>query len=103
MSRPEFVTEEDIERWSKAIDLTLPSALSKNLFFREVCYAGQWLGENLELLGCLPDFSFRIVYTAGQLSHGKDPWEIVQTILKAYQANELLDEEPESEGDYTIN
>lgn len=99
MPRPEYITEEDIARWDPIIKAELPASIADNLLFKEVCYAGQWLGEQLQLLGCPDDYSVRIVYTAGKLSFGRDPWDVSQKLLKAYELNELEFEEP----DYNLN
>ncbi len=96
MKRPEFVTEEDIARWSKAIDEdTLAQSFAQFPAIREVCYAGAWLGEELEKLGCPEDLLVRIQFTAGRLSFGRDAWTAHQKVLEAYKNNELeLEPEP---------
>lgn len=47
MSRPKFISNEDLDRWSDIIDndLTLPKHVAKEALIREVCYAGLWLAE----------------------------------------------------------
>jgi hypothetical protein len=87
MSRPEFVTHEDIMRWSERIDNDplMDTALADNPIIREVCYAGQWLVDRLVESKC-PDLLIgRMMYTAGTLCFGrKDPWAIHQDILQRY-------------------
>ena len=91
MSRPEFVTAEDIARWSKEIDndKSLPPNLSKSPVIREVCFAGLWLSEQLDTLGCPESLIVRIQYTAGKVSFGKDAWRIHQQFLDGYKNNTL--------------
>lgn len=93
MSRPNFVNNEDILRWSEKIDSDLPSDMADNAIIREVCYAGQWLVEKLFDLKCPLDIVSRIQYTGGRLSFGKDPWAVHQELLEAYQNNELVFED----------
>lgn len=95
MSRPDFVSEEDILRWSDNIDNDpgFPKSLAASSTIREVCYAGLWLSEQLDQLGC-PDFVIvRIQDAAGRLSYGRDPWDVSQELLTKYQTNELVFEE----------
>ncbi len=89
--RPDFVTHEDISRWSDEIDSEegLPQVLASNPVIREVCYAGKWLSEQLFKLGCPEEFITRIQYTAGKASFGRDPWEVHQVMLDGYTNNEL--------------
>jgi hypothetical protein len=89
--RPQFVTNEDIIRWSAAIDqdTTFPPEITALPLLREVAYAGNWLSEQLYQLGCNELLITRITYTAGQLCFGRDPWEVVQEVLKAYKDNDL--------------
>lgn len=100
MSRPEFITLEDISRWSQIIDSDplIPTSLSQVSLIREVCYAGLWLSEQLENLGCDTTLAVRIQFTAGKLSFGRDPWEVHQDILQRYTNNTLeYDTEPNME------
>jgi hypothetical protein len=100
MPRPNNITQEDIARWDKIINEELPETIANNVFFKEVCYAGQWLGEQLKLLGCHDDYAIRIVYTAGKLSYGRDTWEISSMLLNSYERNEL---EYEEDPDFNLN
>lgn len=91
MSRPEFITEQDLARW---LDNINQNSITKSYVavmpeLQEVIYAGLWLAENLALLKCNPVLIARIRYTAGQLSFGKDAWDIHQEMLHAYRNNEL--------------
>jgi hypothetical protein len=91
MSRPDFITNEDIARWSKEIDndKSLPPGLVKSPVIREVCFAGLWLSEQLSSLGCPDSLIVRIQYTAGKVSFGKDAWTIHQQFLEGYKNNTL--------------
>ena len=93
MSRPEFITNEDIIRWSETIDRDLPKHMSSDALIREVCYAGQWLVESLQDLQCPEEIITRIQYTAGRLSFGREPWAVHQMLLSSYQSDELVFEE----------
>lgn len=91
MKRPEFVTDEDITRWSETLDQDeLGSVFAKDPIMKEVCYAGFWLSEELDKLDCPEDLSFRIQDAAGRLSFGRDTWEVCQKVLEAYKNNELI-------------
>jgi hypothetical protein len=91
MSRPEFVTNEDILRWSENIDNddNIPAVVKDSAIIREVCYAGLWLAEELEKLNCTEDIITRIQFTAGRLSFGRDPWQVHQKMLEDYKNKEL--------------
>jgi hypothetical protein len=91
MPRPDFVTNEDIARWSENIDNDprLSPALKEQAIIREICYAGLWLTEELEKLKCPEEMIVRIQYTAGKLSYGRDIWEVHQMILDGYKLNEI--------------
>jgi len=91
MSRPDFISAEDISRWSKEIDNDdrLPKGLIESPIIREVCFAGLWLCEELEKLSCPDSLIIRIQFTAGRMSFGKDAWQVHQQILNGYKNNEL--------------
>lgn len=95
MSRPEFISNEDIDRWSEDIDNDpyISVGLSQNPIIREVMYAGLWLCEELLKLGCSDDMIARIRYTAGTISFGRDIWIVHQDMLERYKNNELTYEE----------
>ena len=99
MSRPEFVTEEDIERWQNDLDNDdqLPKTLLASSIIKEVCFAGLWLVEELEKLNCPDDILIRIQWTHGQLSYGRDTWKTAQTLLEGYRKGELIFETDEDE------
>lgn len=91
MSRPDFVTNEDITRWSENIDNDplLPDDFRKQPLLREILYAGRWLIERLAQSNCSIENQARLVYTAGQLSFGNDPWQIHQEMLDDYVNNRI--------------
>lgn len=95
MPRPNYVSEEDVLRWSNNIDNDpgFPKSLATSTTIREVCYAGLWLVEQLSLLDCPSEIIVRIQFTAGKLSFGRDPWEVSQIILQKYETNQLFFEE----------
>ncbi len=93
MARPEFITNEDIARWSEMIDADLSPTLAESAIIKEVCYAGLWLAEQLHFLKCQEELIIRIQWTAGKLSFGRDPWEVHQQILDDYINNKLVFEE----------
>lgn len=102
MARPEFITEEEITRWDQEIkedaahDEELYHQLSQHPELKETCYAGLYLVEELDKLGCPDELIFRIQFTAGKMSFGKDPWDVSVLILDKYKNNELVfEDEPD--------
>jgi thymidine kinase len=95
MSRPEFVSNEDLDRWSEVIDNDerIPKHVAQAVLIREVCYAGLYLVEQLEKLNCPDDLSVRIQWQGGKASFGRDPWEVHQKLLEDYIDNKLLFED----------
>lgn len=91
MTRPKFISEEDIIRWTKNIetDQNIPKYVLKQDSIKEVCFAGLYLAEELTKLNCPEDLVFRIQYTAGKMSFGKDPWEVSIMILNKFKDNTL--------------
>jgi len=99
MSRPKSITDEDIVRWSESIDNDplLDKQLANNPTLREVCYAGQYLAEKLSEIDCPDEIIARLMYTAGQLSFGReDTWAIHQDILNGF-INGTLEFEKDSD------
>lgn len=90
MTRPDFITDQDINRFRETIqeDPFAKEFINVPLFV-EVCYAGLWLAEELEKLNCPEELSVRIQFHAGQLSFGRDPWDVHQEILEGYRNNTL--------------
>jgi len=91
MSRPDFVTNEDLARWSENIDNDplVDTVLVQSPIIREVCYSGLWLCEKLEELLCPRELIGRIQFTGGRLSFGRDPWLVHQELLQLYIDGEL--------------
>lgn len=87
MTRPSFVTQEDLNRWSEIIDNDplIPTSLAQNAIIREVCYAGQWLADRLTELKCPDNLIGQLMFSAGRLCFGQpDPWIIHQEVLNQY-------------------
>jgi len=99
MPRPDFITEEDIARWSYNIDNddNLPKEFVNSPLIREVCYAGLWLSEELDKADCPESIVTRIQYTAGKIAFGRDIWDVHQGILAKYKTGELVFEDEEEE------
>lgn len=87
MPRPDSVSNEDILRWNEIIeqDPNMTFDMADSAILLEVCYAGQWLREELIKLKCDNVLIGRIMYTAGGLSFGRDPWDVHQFVLQAYK------------------
>ncbi len=90
--RPEFITSQQIERWEQILseDPNFSPDFLESIVLKEVCFAGLYLGEQLEELGCAEDLIFRIQFTAGKLSFGREPWQIHLEILSDYKNNKLV-------------
>ena len=99
MTRPDFITNLDILRWSSTIDSDpyTPKEVLESPVIREVCYAGLWLVEELGKLKCPDSILVRIQWTAGKMSYGRDPWDIHQMILQKYKDNTLVFESDDSQ------
>jgi hypothetical protein len=98
MPRPEFVTNEDLQRWSDKIDNDplMSPALAQSPLIREVCLAGRWLNEKLIELDCPDHIIGCIMYTAGEICFGRsDPWKVHQDILDRYVNNTLVIDPPD--------
>ena len=87
MPKPSTITSYDIQRWDAIIDndpLLTPS-MSANPILREVCYAGQYLNEQLITLNCPDVLIGQIMYSAGKMCFGKpDPWDVHMEALQSY-------------------
>ena len=95
MVRPDFVSSEDIARWSEVIDTDelIPAFFKQAALLREIHYAGLWLVEELQKLSCEDHKIVQIQFTHGFESFGNNPWEIAQELLAAYKDNTLVFEE----------
>lgn len=91
MPRPDFISSNDLERWDAIIDEddVIPRALMQSPVIREVCYAGQWMLEQLENLECPFELIVRIQFEAGKMSFGNDPWTIHEQFLDGYKNGKL--------------
>jgi hypothetical protein len=91
MSRPESVTNEDLLRWSEKIESDpMGDAIMQSAIVKEVCFAGFWLSERLKELKCNETLIGRIIYTAGRICFGREPWEVHQNILTEYVDGTLI-------------
>lgn len=95
MTRPDFITDEHINRYNETIkqDPIAKQFLEVPLMM-EVCYAGCYLEEELIKLGCPENLMVRICFEAGRMSFGRDPWEAHLQILEEYK-NDTLEYEAE--------
>lgn len=95
MARPDFITEEDIARWTESVSeeqefIHLTKIMGESKTLLEVCFAGLYLAEQLEKLKVPEELITRIQFTAGRLSFGRDPWKVTMMLLDKYQKNELV-------------
>ena|ERR1700677_274066 len=85
-----FLTDQQLQKYDEQIKKDkIPEKILQEPLLMEVMRAGLWLVEQLQLLQCPSEYIIRIQYTAGGASFGRDPWEIHQYYLQAYQNNEL--------------
>jgi hypothetical protein len=92
MPRPNYITNEDIARWSETIDTDpfISEGIASNPIIREVCYAGQWLADRLTEVECPDHLIGRMMTTAARRCFGrKDFWLIHQEILDQFIAGTL--------------
>ena len=95
--RPSFINEADITRWTTNISNDpLIKDLVNNPTIQEVCFATYWLWEELIKENCPDDIATRIQYTAGQISFGRDPWEVCQDLVLKFKNDELEYEDDEN-------
>lgn len=99
--RPDFITNEDIARWSENIDndSKIPSFLKNSAVVREVMLSGLWFAEQLDSLGCPRDRISQLQFTAGRYCFGRDPWQAHQEFLDFYKNNQIEWEEDASRTD----
>jgi hypothetical protein len=95
MERPNFITQEDINRWTQNLenDKKISKHVLNNDYIKEVCFAGMFMVEELQKLKCSDDMIVRMQYTAGKLSFGRNPWDVSQIILQKFKDNDLTFEE----------
>lgn len=87
MNRPDYVTDEDIARWHANIinDPDMPKSVLEVPILMEVCYAGLWLAESLDKLGCPKEKIEGIQFNAGRYSFGRDPWQAHEAVLEMWK------------------
>ncbi len=93
---PDNITSEKIAQWEKK----RLKFMAKNEFPisipEDVFYSGQWLGEELAVLGCPDDLIEKICFAVGQrCSPNEDNWSLAVKALENYKQGHW--EEPGSE------
>lgn len=93
MSRPDFVSSEDITRWDLNInsDPKLPKEMLELPFIKEMFYASLFLAEHLTSLGCPDTLISKMQYNLGKKSFSQDPWEVAMSILDDFDNNRIED------------
>jgi hypothetical protein len=97
MNRPNFITDEDIDRWSDSIDDDpLLDELKDIPLLREVLYAGLWMAEKLKMLDVSDEEIIQLNYYFGGKAFGhEDCWVLAQEVLEEYKRGEIvLEKEP---------
>lgn len=91
MSRPEFITTEQVTAWDLNIqnDSMIPDYLKNEPIILEVMRSGLWVAEELDKLGCDRAMITQLQFTHGQLCFGRDPWEQASLIVNDYAAGNL--------------
>lgn len=93
MSKPSFVTDEEIAEFDKKINEDIQNtALDMESFLRNQCTremlrAGLWLTQELTKQGCNEVLAVQFQYTFGQEAFRCEPWEKAQELLTAYMNN----------------
>ncbi len=93
MSRPQFITPEQITQWDENINNdsllkgVVPQAFIGDAVMREVLYASLWLQEEMIKLGAVDTTIYASQLTLGKESFGADPWQVAQTLLDLYITN----------------
>lgn len=64
----------------------IPIKLLDDPVFREIWYAGCWLGRQLEALKCPLETRRRLCRDHGFKSLGKDTWSVAQSVLDEFRA-----------------
>lgn len=95
MSRPNYISNSDIDRWNQNIenDPQISKAMLNCSIIKEVMYAGLYLIDQLDKLNCPTHQIIQIQFTAGQISFGRDPWDIAQLLLQEYKDGKLIFED----------
>lgn len=89
MPRPNTITNAQLLQWDNNLNQTISADILELSLIKEVCYAGLYLAEELDKLSCPEDLIVRIQFTAGQLSFGRDPWEVSNQLIEDYKDNKL--------------
>lgn len=70
-------------------DNTIADEYKTDPTVREVMRAGLFLAHQLDNMKCPHETILRIQYTAGEMSFGHDPWEVVSELLEQYTSGTL--------------
>jgi hypothetical protein len=62
-----------------------PDFLFDEPSFKEIWYAGAWLGNRLDELGCPLKIRKSVCFRHGQLSFSGDPWKAADACLRAFR------------------
>jgi hypothetical protein len=89
MPRPATIPASYVESCEEAFAETdaLPEVLKggeNRPFFLELWISGSWLRDTLLEHECPEALSGQICFAHGQLSMGRDPWDVVDYLLEAY-------------------
>lgn len=89
MSRPSFITDEQIAAWDHNIenDDKIPSEFKNIVILKEVMRSSLWLAEELDKIKCERTLIVQFQFTHGRLSFGRDPWEQSELLLSEYVKN----------------
>lgn len=100
MKRPDFVTDEDITRWTDELenDPMTPSPFKDEVLLREIIFSGMWLAEKLQDLHCPDHRIVQVQFAHGFECFGNDCWKKAEEILLAYENDEI--DFSESDEDY---
>lgn len=91
MKRPDFVTDEEISRWTEELenDELTPSPFKDEVLLREIIFSGMWLVEKLQDLDCPDHHIVQLQFAHGFESFGVDCWKKAEEILLAYENGEV--------------
>jgi hypothetical protein len=86
MPRPDFITQEHIDRYQTQIqDDSIVKQFQDIPLIMEVCYAGCYLEEELKKLNCPEGRILDLQFHAGRASFGRDPWDVHLQLLEEYR------------------
>jgi hypothetical protein len=94
MPRPSHITKEQIQGWKERLG-PLPETLSSHTpkwhaSYLEAGLAGSWLGDPLHEAKVDSDTITDSCTACGQISFGRDPWEVAEKVLLLTSSGRLL-------------